>query len=120
LNCDFSEICDKKFRCSLRNLSPWLSLNIRLGVSRNFILQALSKKWIICGLESSPPKIQLQNQSTTAGKYALQSANLRLDSVEAILGLTKLSNKTKSGDGWGMMLRVPNNGFWDPARSFPM
>jgi hypothetical protein len=33
--------------------------------------------------------------------------------------LTKMSTKTKTGDGWGMMSGVLNNGFWNPASFFP-
>ncbi len=40
-------------------------------------------------------------------------------SVEAILSLTKISTKTETGDGWGMMSGAPNNIFWSPARFFP-
>jgi hypothetical protein len=40
-------------------------------------------------------------------------------SLEAILGRTKLSTKTKTGDGWGMVLGVPNNFLWNPIWCFP-
>ncbi len=40
-------------------------------------------------------------------------------SLEAILTLTKMTTKSEAGDGWGVMSGVPNNGFWNPARSLP-
>ncbi len=40
-------------------------------------------------------------------------------SLEAILGRTKLSTKTKTGDGWGMVPGVPNKFQSNPICFFP-
>jgi hypothetical protein len=40
-------------------------------------------------------------------------------SLEAILGRTKLSTKTKTGDGWGMVPGVPNKFHKNPICFFP-
>ncbi len=42
----------------------------------------------------------------------------RHGSLEAILGSTKMTWKTKTGDGCGVMSGVQNNGFWNPARYY--
>jgi hypothetical protein len=40
-------------------------------------------------------------------------------SLEAILSLTKMTQKTEIGDGGEVMSGALNNGFWNPARWVP-
>jgi hypothetical protein len=54
-------------------------------------------------------------------KHFCNKKNMRLltrhGSLEAVLGSTKMTWKTKAGDGCGVMSGVQNNGFWNVARS---
>jgi hypothetical protein len=33
--------------------------------------------------------------------------------------LMKLPQQSETGDGWGMVPGLPNNGFWNPTSFFP-